>query len=314
MLYEKVLVTGANGLLGRYMVDDLLAHGHAVAGFDRAAGEAAITWREGDVCDAEAVKKAVAGQDAIVHLAALAHIWAGSGEQIMKVNTLGTWQVLNAAEEAGVKRVVVCSTDSVVGFTVRQGMMIPPDYLPVDESHVSRATDPYALSKVLVEEIARSFVLRGKLEVIVMRPVFVLYPHMDVEVRKRAYDPENYKAPDRPGAAGAGGGAVWHHVDPRDAARAFRLAVEKPGLKYDTFFLTANCTIAPEPTLERMKNFLGGTLPEIRKPEVYAQNPHAPLYDLTHIREVLGFEPEYDCRHMLEDYYRHHAQTVAAMG
>ena len=54
--------------------------------------------------------------------------------------------------------------------------MIPPEYLPIDNRHPLHPTDPYALSKVLCEQTARAFLERGKLEVTVLRPVYVLYP------------------------------------------------------------------------------------------------------------------------------------------
>ena len=83
--------------------------------------------------------------------------------------------------------------------------MIPPDYLPVDAGHPRRPTDPYALSKKLCEEVALSFAERGVLEVVVLRPVYVLYPEFEGEVRARAADPAGYKGPaagGRPGGRG----------------------------------------------------------------------------------------------------------------
>lgn len=302
---QRILVTGAAGRLGPAMLRELEGRA-AVTPFDRVQGTVGENWQVGDLLDRDAVRRAVTGQDAVIHLGALAHILAGTADEIIEVNTIGTWNILSAAEELGVKRVAICSTDSVIGFTVREGAMILPDYLPIDEGHPRRATDAYGLSKMLVEEMARSFALRGKLEIVVLRPVYVHYPEMDVEVRNRALDPDNYKGPGIPGKAAAGGGVVWHHVDPRDVATGFRLAIEKPGLTFDTFFLTANYTLGRLPTLERMREYLGGNLPEVVKPDVYAQNPYAPLYDMSHAREVLGYEPKYDARAVLADIYGNH--------
>lgn len=299
---KKILVTGAAGRLGASMLAELEGRGEVTA-FDRIQGGAVADWQIGDLLDRDAVRRAVHGQDSIIHLGALAHILAGTADDIIRVNTIGTWNILSAAEELGVKRVAVCSTDSVIGFTVREGAMIPPDYLPIREDHPRRATDPYGLSKVLVEDIARSFALRGKLEIVVLRPVYVHYPEMDAEVRKRARDPANYSGPGIPGRAAAGGGIVWHHVDPRDVATGFRLAIEKPDLVYDTFFLSAACTLGRQPTLECLREYLGGSLPTIAKPEVYEQNSYAPLYDLAHARDVLGYEPRFDARAAFGDIY-----------
>lgn len=57
----------------------------------------------------------------------------------------------------------------------------------------------------------------------------------------------------------------------------------------------AASTLSPEPTLRRVRTYLG-YVPEVRKPEIYEANTYAPLYDLTAARDELGFEAEYDCR------------------
>lgn len=292
-MFENVLVTGANGLLGRAVVNEMTGRAR-VRGFDLAAGTAPIEWHTGDLTDPVAVAKAVEGQDAIIQIAAIPNIWSGDGRRIMQVNVGGLYQLLSAAEAAGVRRVVICSSDSVVGFTVKEGRMIPPDYVTVDMAHPLRPTDPYALSKLMGEEAGRSFANRG-MEIVVLRPVFVAYPEMYGEIQARAAAPESYRGTPAGGPSSAGGGPCWHHVDPRDAARGFRLALEMKNVVFDRFFLCANVTLAPEPTLERLRRVLG-RLPEVRRPEVFARNPFAPLYDLDHSRDVLGFDAQYDAR------------------
>lgn len=297
MNYRNVLVTGSGGLLGRHIVRELGAH-CSVAGFDQKRSPEAVPQALGDVTDLAAVRAACGGKDAVVHIAAVPNIWSGTGERIMQVNVLGTWNVLQAAEEAGVKRIVLCSSDSVLGFTVREGAMRAPDYAPVDAAHPLRPTDPYALSKLLGEQAGRSFVERGKLEVVALRPVFVLYPEMYCEVQARAKDPASYKGPAAGGPSAAGGGPLWHYVDPRDVARAFRLALEAasfPG--FEGFYISARSTLAPDPTLERLEHFMKRPI-EVRQPRIYQADPHAPLYDLSRARDVLGYEAEFDLRHL----------------
>jgi nucleoside-diphosphate-sugar epimerase len=299
MQFGNVLVTGSGGLLGRHVLRELGEH-CAVSGFDQKRAPEDVPQTIGDVTDFAAVRSACAGKDAIVHIAAMPNIWSGPGERIMTVNVTGTWNVLQAAEDAGVRRVILCSSDSVVGFTVMSGGMLPPHYAPVDQAHPLRATDPYALSKVLGERIGHSFVERGKLQVAALRPVFVLYPEMYGEVKARAKDPANYKGPAVGGPSAAGGGPLWHYVDPRDVARAFRLALEVPSLdRFEGFFICATSTLAPNPTIERLERYLKRPV-EVRRPGVYASNPYAPLYDLDRAREVLGFEAQHDLRHLLD--------------
>lgn len=296
---SAVLVTGAAGLLGRFVVRELLDHGYSVRGLDRRTGDADIAWHVGDVTSPDLVKKAIDGVDAVLHIAAVPNIWSGDGQSIMRVNCLGTYTVFEAAEAAGVRRAVFCSSDSVAGYTVREGRMLAPRYAPLDLDHPLLATDPYAVSKVLGEDLARAYALRG-MSVVALRTVFVAYPEMAGEIVARAKDPDNYRGPMVGGPSSAGGGPLHHHIDPRDLARAFRLAVELPmdAGAFERFYLSAQVTLSPEPTLDRLRRLHGDAV-EIRVPEVYARQPFAPLYDLTHAAERLGFVAAHDQRHLL---------------
>lgn len=301
MKFANVLVTGAAGLLGRYVTRELAGKAR-LTGLDLAHATdqpELAAYTSAGIEDAAAVRRAVEGHDAVVHIAARPNIWSGSGSEIIHTNVTGTWNVLQAAEEAGVRRVVVTSSDSVVGFTVFQGAMIPPDYLPVDADHPARPTDAYALSKKLCEEMARAFKARGKLEVVVIRPVYVLYPEFECEVRARAADPENYKGPAAGGRQPAGGGPMWHYVDPRDLARAFRLALEAEAPGFGPYFISGPNTLAPDATIDRLAKRMGRRVP-VKQPAVYEANPFAPLYDLEAPRKQLGYVPAHDRRDLLQ--------------
>lgn len=299
MKYANVLLTGSGGLLGRHVVRELAEYCN-VAGFDQKRCPEPVLQGVADVTDLAAVRAACAGKDAVVHVAARPNIWSGTGEEILRVNVMGTWNVPQAAEDAGVRRVVLCSSDSVMGFTVMSGCLCAPDYAPVDAAHPLRPTDPYALSKLLGEQIGRSFVERGKLEVVALRPVFVLYQEMYGEAKARAKDPARYKGPAVGGPSAAGGGPLWHYVDPRDVARAFRLALDADAFpSFEGIYICAASTLAPDPTLERLERFVKHPV-AVRRPDVYAKNPYAPLYDLSRARDLLGFEAHHDLRHIVE--------------
>ena len=296
---KRVLVTGAAGLLGRFVVDELLTNGYAVRGFDRRRGKADVDWRVADITDTVAVGDAVKGVDSILHIAAVPNIWSGDGQTIVRVNVQGTYTVFEAAEAQGIERVVFCSSDSVSGYTVREGRMLRPLYAPLDLNHPLQATDPYAISKVLGEDLARAYALRG-MSVVALRTVFVAYPEMASEIIARAKDPENYRGPVAGGPSSAGGVPLHHHIDPRDVARAFRLAMELPMKKgdFERFFLSAQVTLSPEPTLDRLQRLHGDAI-EIRDPAIYARQPFAPLYDLSHAAKRLGFVAEHDQRYLI---------------
>ncbi len=294
-----MLVTGAAGLLGRFVVDELSRHGARLRGLDRRPGPAPIEWHVGDVTDPTLVAGAMTGVDAVLHIAAVPNIWSGDGQTIMRVNTLGTYTVLEAAEAAGVGRIVFCSSDAVAGYTVREGRMLPPLYAPLNLDHPLRATDSYAVSKVLGEGLCQAYALRG-MAVVALRTVFVAYPEMAGEIRARAADPAGYRGPAVGGPSAAGGGPLHHHIDPRDLARAFRLALDLPVPPggFERFYLSAAMTLSPEPTVDRLRRLHGDAV-SVRDPGLYARQPFAPLYDLSHAAERLGFHPEFDGRHLL---------------
>jgi UDP-glucose 4-epimerase len=127
----RILVTGHRGYVGGPVAGHLERLGHDVAGFDRADGD--------DLLDPAAVRRATDGCAAIVHLGALARDTAGSPEQIMAVNVLGTWHVLLAAEAAAAGRVICFSSMQVLGIAGGERL---PDYFPVDDEHPRRATRP----------------------------------------------------------------------------------------------------------------------------------------------------------------------------
>lgn len=300
----KVLVTGAAGLLGRHVVRELLSKGMQVKGLDLRTAEEPIEWLTGDITSLDVFREAVKDCFAVIHVAARPNIWSGDGDDILRINTLGAWNAFRAAEEAGIKRVVFCSSDSVLGYTVREGAMKAPDYLPVDLDHPLRPTDPYALSKQLGEDIGRSFALRG-IEVIAMRTVFVAYPEMDAEIIARAKNPQTYTGRMAGGPSSAGGGPLFNHIDPRDLARAFWLALEmkQPGtaeLPFEAFYLASDVTLAPEPTIQRFER-LTGRPANVKDRALYEKNPYASLYDLTPARERLGFVPQFNKRHLIEN-------------
>ena len=300
MKLKKVLVTGAGGLMGDYVIQELKDK-FQLSGLDILPDKNGLPHIQDSILNIEAVRAACEGIDAVVQIAAIPNIWSGSGSEIIHTNVTGTWNVLKVAQEAGVKRIILTSSDSVIGYTVLSGAMIPPSYLPIDHNHPRRPTDPYALSKKLCEEMAKSFVDDGAFEVVVMRPVFVLYPEFEAEVRARAADPEGYKGPVSSAGKPPGGGAMWHYVDPRDLAVAYRkaLILEEPG--FGPYFICGPTILAPDETLKTLRYKTGVDI-EVKDENIYQNAPYAPLYDLTHAEVNLGFKAVHDLRKQYDLY------------
>ena len=281
-MMRKVLVTGGNGRLGRYVCAEL-ASSCDVTVFDRVPSVTDIRSIQGDVRDLSALSQAARAQDAIVHLAGIPSPRDGSPQEIFITNTVGTWTVLQAALLSNVRRVLICSSDFATGL-LHQPPSVMPSYLPIDEMHPLCPTEAYGLSKQLSEEAGHCFARCG-LEIIILRPGLIIFPEMRPHVPAWGADPNN---PD-----------LWWYVEPADVAIAFRLAVELPSVRSQTFFIGAADTFSLVPTLELVENRYG-RLPEIRKPDVYRADPHAALFDIAHARTVLGFSPTSDRRRWID--------------
>jgi nucleoside-diphosphate-sugar epimerase len=276
----RVAVTGANGRLGRLIVQGLKVAGYDVVGLDRTPGADDGHFIEGSILDAACLAAAFAGADAVVHTAAL--LSRGNTQaDIFEVNTRGTWMVFDAATRAGVGRVVSFSSECAVGQCF-QRVVRPPRYLPIDEDHPLEPQDAYSLSKQLGESIAAGFHRAGGPSVVILRPTWVMFPITEADLEAR-------RALDH--------GDMWCYVAPADVASATVAAV---GLEtaFDTFFLGAPNTLCEAPTLERLQA-RWGYLPELRRPEIYAGDPTAGIYDSSKAREQLGFAPTRHWRALL---------------
>jgi nucleoside-diphosphate-sugar epimerase len=290
---RRVVVTGVSGLLGA-CVAEAAGRDAEVVGLDSRPSAGPWPFIQASILDLNALVVAFRGADCVLHIAAAANIGAGSPQQIIELNVQGSWNVLEAAMCGRVRRVVLCSSDSVMGNTVWPDHFWCPDTLPVPEDHELRPVDPYALSKLLAEEAGRAYARRG-LEVLALRPVFVLFPSMMGEVRARRVDPVGYRGPCAGGHVAAGGGMCWHHVDPRDVANAFRLAMDHRWEGFESYWLAAPSTLHPLPTLDRVRQ-LFGRLPRPVDLDRYAQRPFAPIFDTSKAKLHLGWQALHDHR------------------
>lgn len=174
---RAVLITGADGFIGSHLVDAMLERAASVRAFcfynsngslgwldrlpnDRRAGFEAIL---GDIRDESRVRRAVAGADLVLHLAALIGIPYSyeAPASYVATNVGGTLNILQAALDAGGVRVVHTSTSEVYGT---------PDALPITESHPLRPQSPYAASKIGADAICEAFASSYALPVTVLRP------------------------------------------------------------------------------------------------------------------------------------------------
>jgi UDP-glucose 4-epimerase len=173
----NLLVTGGCGFVGANLVPMLRAKGHSVTildNFSRGSQDylddpGAYTIIDADIRDEDAVAKAAAGKDAIIHLAAYGSVVESvdSPEENVSVNAEGTFKVLNAARRAGVEQVVFSSTG---------GALIGNATPPVNEQSVPRPISPYGASKLAGEGYCCAFANAYDMSVTALRFANVVGP------------------------------------------------------------------------------------------------------------------------------------------
>lgn len=174
---SKVLVTGADGFIGSHLTELLLEKGMDVKAFTMYNSFNSWGWLDtlenekkkeieifqGDIRDPNGVRKAVEGVDAVFHLAALIAIPFSyhSPDSYVDTNIKGTLNVLQAARDADISRVLVTSTSEVYGTA---------QYVPIDEKHPFQGQSPYSATKIGADRLAESFYRSFSLPVTIVRP------------------------------------------------------------------------------------------------------------------------------------------------
>jgi NAD dependent epimerase/dehydratase len=174
---KKVLVTGADGFIGSHLTEALVRKGHDVKAFvfynsfgswgwlDKCAKDVRGEFEvfAGDIRDPQGVRAAMSNCDAALHLAALIGIPYSyhSPDTYIDTNIKGTLNVLQAARELGIGKVVHTSTSEVYGTAT---------FVPITEEHPLQGQSPYSASKIGADHIAQSFYLSFDTPVIILRP------------------------------------------------------------------------------------------------------------------------------------------------
>ncbi len=181
----KVFVTGGGGFLGSYVVRDLLKEGHEVVSFQRSAHpellKLGVEVFQGSLTDGDALALAMRSCDAVIHIAAKAGVW-GAADEYYAVNVTGTERVLKAMEANGIKKLVYCSSPSVVF----NGNAFEGE----DESvpYGAEWTSVYPTTKALAEQKVLKWGRAGLGKVIALRPHLMWGigdPHLFPTVIKR---------------------------------------------------------------------------------------------------------------------------------
>lgn len=226
----KILVTGGSGLVGKYVVD-FLGRNHKVSVLDIKEPASPHPFYWVDVLNLPALLKTCShGFDAIVHMAGVPHPLIDPAEKVFTVNTLGTFNVLEAAAKCKIKKLIFVSSESVLGlaFMTRPA---EPKYIPIDEDHPLSPQDPYGLSKLLGEQICHSYSVGHEIHTVCLRPPWIWVPEeKEIEmyhslVREYSKWSKN----------------LWAYVHVEDFASAVLAALETESLDpHEVFFITAD--------------------------------------------------------------------------
>jgi len=304
----NVLVTGGTGTLGGYVIRELLRAGHTVSNYSRSAAPlTGVRMIQGDINDPEPLKEACVGQDAILHMAAVPGPGRQPPAQLLHVNVIGTVHVLEAAVGAGVPRFVLASSGAATGFSFQKRNLVPR-YLPLDEDHPCEPQDEYGLSKLLAEITCKRYTDAYGIRTLCLRVNHNWYVdregaacacgsgwarNLTVEdlwtqrYLKVLDDPEGeWPVPGPP----APHKLLWSCTDARDAAQAFRLAVEKETLRHEVFLINGRDTCSCEESARLIERHYPGV------PLTRALQGFDTLWSCGKAMRLLGYQPKFTWR------------------
>ncbi len=295
----RFLITGGAGFIGSHLVEHFVAAGHDVTVLDDlssgrranlAAVRRAIRFIRGSVTDLNTCRRAVEGVDCVLHHAAVTSVQQSVDEPLVThtVNATGTLNVLLAARDKGVSRVVYAGSTSAYGNTAT---------LPNSEEQVSRPLSPYAASKLAGEEYCVAFHATYGLETVVLRYFNVFGPRQDPNSQYAAVVPRFIAAAlagERPTIFGDGG-QTRDFVYIANVVHANVLATAAPaaGVAGQVFNVGCGQGVSVNQLWERVRTLAGVPLVP-----VYTQGRAGEVRDsvaaLAKARRLVGYEPIVD--------------------
>jgi len=300
----KILITGASGKLGAFIIRDLAAAGYEdlVLMSRRKPAEtfSAYPWLEGDLTDFAACQRAVQGVDVIQHIGAQPwptdhpHLRARVEEQgipfdtTFKTNMLGTYYLMQAAAEAGVKTVVMAGSNCALGHGYRiSDTPFPYQALPIDEMHPCYPEDSYSLSKRSGEDLLASYTRAYGIRTYVTRISGICPPERRQQMAETVKPVEGWSP------------WMWCWVGSEDVASAHRLLMEAamdpvtdlPA--HDVYYLNADDTSVLEPSVALVERFKPDLLPLVT-----GMTGHQSFFSNHKLKQAVGWQHKISWRNL----------------
>jgi nucleoside-diphosphate-sugar epimerase len=290
---KRIIFTGGTGKAGRHAVPHLLAKGYKILNVDlKPLDLPGVNTLITDITDSGQVFNAFTthfgfdgydegkppkAPDAIVHFAAVPRVMINPDNTTFAQNTVGTYNVLEAAMKLGVRKVIFASSETTYGVCFAEG---DKDYhsFPLEEDYDTDPMDSYGLSKVVNEKTGRAFAMRYGADVYALRIGNVIEPHEYANFPGYLADPMSRKR------------NAWSYIDARDLGEIVHLCLQKDALGYQVFNAVNDTITANMPTAEFLAKYAPNT--PITRPMGKDEGP----LSNRKIREVLGFKEAHPWR------------------
>lgn len=298
MSQKRILFTGGTGKAGKHVIAYLLDQGHRVMNVDLTPlSYPGVDNLIADITDSGQMFNAMSSYagldelepgngvpkfDAVVHFAAVPRILIKPDNETFRVNTIGTYNVIEAAVKLGIKKVIIASSETTYGICFSDGKT-SPTVLPLEEDYDVDPMDSYGLSKVVNEKTARSFQRRSGIDIYALRIGNVIEPHEYAELFPHYFaNPEVRRR------------NAFCYIDARDLGQIVDLCLQKDNLGFQIFNAGNDHNGAIIPSKELASTYF----PNV--PITRELGEHEALFSNKKIRDVLGFSEQHNWRNYVK--------------
>jgi GDP-4-dehydro-6-deoxy-D-mannose reductase len=312
---KKVLITGANGFVGRHLIERLQDHYELVglAGADKPMFTApGLTWSSGDITDSHFTDNIMTTYrpDAIIHLAAKAPTWGSDGRQIFEVNVMGTvnlYESIVSVREQGTynPRIIYVSSAEIYGKAATDAL--------IDENTPLMPINPYGASKAAADRLSFAYTQNQKLDILIARPFThtgpgqaegFFVPDMITQIVAAESDPRQQHI--LVGSLQA----VRDYSDVRDVVSAYELLLEAQAPAGEAFNICSGTGIKMADILARLLSMTDKKLTTQKDPKRLRPS-EIPVFvgDNAKLQKATGWKPHLDLDQTLRDSIEQWRQT-----